>query len=851
MTTTKSLVFKFGDVEVREREFSLVKAGEAAAIEPKAFRVLLYLLRNPQRVVTKKELMDAVWGDAAVTESSLTRAVAKLRKLLEDDFLEPQYIATVATVGYRFVCDVEMSEDLRSTIAEVSAPAEDGRNPSCSTVTILSEIIRPSDLTAGAPIAQIPSRTEAKASMGQTKRLRATVGVLIILLGFGILWAWLLHQRSRARWAREKAIPEIERLVDAGEFVKAATLTQDAKTVLPADPTLDKLWERATGEISIASSPSGAEVSIRPYRSDPNAWETIGRTPLKNFRVPRDVYVWRIGAPGFDPMFFIDEPPGPADPGLKWYLDRSLTLRRTERIPPEMVVVSGGEIGLPSPSQTAPFVGVGDFLIDRHEVTNDQYKRFVDAGGYQRPEFWKQPFVRKGKQIPWEKAVAEFRDGTGRPGPAIWEAGSYPSGMERHPVAGVSWYEAMAYAAFAGKSLPTVYHWTLASQSQDFTSLIASGSNFKGERTQAVGNSRALSGFGTTDMAGNVKEWCVNEGRNGRHYILGGGFGEPAYTFATTDEQSPWDRRPNFGFRCIKLDAPASDRAAAKIVVNARDFSKEKPAAPNVFKAYTALYVYDRRALNSRIEETRTTPDWTREKVSFDAAYGHERVIAYLFLPRAESHPLQTVVYFPGAISLFDENFEASGVESSDCLEFLLKSGRAVMFPIYKGTYERRDGLVPGGKPPAFFRDHVIEWSKDMGRSLDYLETRKDIDSSKIAYFGSSMGGVEGTVMAAIEPRIKVMILSSGGFHFRHDLPEVDSFNFAPHVTIPVLMLTGRYDELFPLESSQLPLFRLLGTPAKDKKQVVFDGGHGVFPHPGAVRESLNWLDKYLGAVQR
>ena len=107
MTTTKSLVFKFGDVEVREREFSLVKAGEAAAIEPKAFRVLLYLLRNPQRVVTKKELMDAVWGDAAVTESSLTRAVAKLRKLLEDDFLEPQYIATVATVGYRFVCDVK------------------------------------------------------------------------------------------------------------------------------------------------------------------------------------------------------------------------------------------------------------------------------------------------------------------------------------------------------------------------------------------------------------------------------------------------------------------------------------------------------------------------------------------------------------------------------------------------------------------------------------------------------------------------------------------------------------------------------------------------------------------------
>ena len=60
-------------------------------------------------------------------------------------------------------------------------------------------------------------------------------------------------------------------------------------------------------------------------------------------------------------------------------------------------------------------------------------------------------------------------------------------------------------------------------------------------------------------MAGNVKEWCVNEGRDGRHYILGGGFGEPTYMFPETDDQSPWDRRPNFGFRCVKLDSAPND----------------------------------------------------------------------------------------------------------------------------------------------------------------------------------------------------------------------------------------------------------------------------------------------------
>jgi DNA-binding winged helix-turn-helix (wHTH) protein/Tol biopolymer transport system component len=111
MTVGKAFVFRFDDVEVRERELSLIKAGDVLPVEPKAFRVLLFLLHNPQKLITKEELLDAVWADAAVTESSLTRSIAKLRRALGDDFQEPRYIATVATVGYRFVCPVEVSED--------------------------------------------------------------------------------------------------------------------------------------------------------------------------------------------------------------------------------------------------------------------------------------------------------------------------------------------------------------------------------------------------------------------------------------------------------------------------------------------------------------------------------------------------------------------------------------------------------------------------------------------------------------------------------------------------------------------------------------------------------------------
>jgi dienelactone hydrolase len=240
---------------------------------------------------------------------------------------------------------------------------------------------------------------------------------------------------------------------------------------------------------------------------------------------------------------------------------------------------------------------------------------------------------------------------------------------------------------------------------------------------------------------------------------------------------------------------------------------------------------------------------WLREKVTFDAAYGQDRVVAYLLVPKTASPPFQTVVFYPGGFAYSDEKLDLSAVE--DGYDFLLKAGRALMLPIYKGTYERRDGLAYDLHPPASFRDHATAWAKDLGRSIDYLETRKDMDATKVAYLGFSAGAAQGVLLPTVEKRIKTAILSSGGFQLTVKyLPEADPFNFVPHLTIPVLMLNGRYDAAFPLESSQRPLFSFLGTPSKDKKHVVYEGGHGAFPRPGAVRECLDWLDKYLGPVK-
>ena len=828
MTVINSFVFRFADVEVRESEFSIIRSGQVFAVEPKAFRVLLFLVRNPQRVVTKEELLGAVWGDTAVTENSLTRSILKLRRALGDDAREPRYIETVSTVGYRFVCAVEARDE-----AEWDSPKADP--PVAGNVHAIAAEEEPAPAPA-VSTASVVART------GPWRWV--AVGVVVIV---GVLSGWLWRTHSREKWARETAEPEVARLLEAGEYPKAAALALRAHAILPDNAAIRDLWVRATGEVSIDSDPVGAEVSYRPYHGDPAVWTRLGQTPVSKVRVPQDSYVWRLTKQGFADETFIARTPGALLVGNAWIFDITLKLHSQNRVPPEMVPVGGGWSGMTYPLLGSPDVELDDFLIDRHEVTNEEYQKFVDAGGYMRQEFWKQPFAKDGRSIPWDKAIALFRDSTGRPGPATWEAGHYPTGRGNHPVSGVSWFEAAAFAEFAGKSLPTAYHWMLASEADSDTPLIAAGSNFSQGGTRPVGEAGTLSGWGTTDMAGNVKEWCLNETKDSKRLILGGGFGEPDYMFNFTDAQSPWDRRPNFGFRCMKLFSAPNLAAQQRIESNTRDFWKEKPVPDQIFKAYKDLYAYDKDALNARVEQTDVTERAKRERVSFDAAYGHERVTAYLFLPRNTSPPWQTVVFFPGAMATLDDTLDLASVENA--YDFILKSGRAIMVPIYKGTYQRRDGFIPGRNKPAFFRDHLIAWSKDLGRTLDYVETRRDLDSSKVAYLGFSLGGAQAPVMLAIEKRFKAAILLSAGFPLRQNLPEADGINFDPHMSTPTLVLNGRYDDDFPVETSQRPLFQFMGTPPKDKKLVIYDGGHGAFPRPAAVRESLDWLDKYLGRV--
>ena len=236
-------------------------------------------------------------------------------------------------------------------------------------------------------------------------------------------------------------------------------------------------------------------------------------------------------------------------------------------------------------------------------------------------------------------------------------------------------------------------------------------------------------------MAGNVKEWCWNEAGQSKHYILGGAWDEPAYMFNEADAHSPFHRYADFGFRCVKYSSTelGSNVATEVVPSRARNYDEEKPVSDEIFRVYRSLYSYDRTALNPVIESVEESgSEWRKEKLTFAAAYGNERVIAYLFLPQNTVPPYQTIVHYPGGDSITIRSSNDLDVRRID---FIIKSGRAVLWPILKSNFERGDGLtsdVPDSS--VSYRDHVIYWSKDLGRSIDYLETRSEIDANKIGY---------------------------------------------------------------------------------------------------------------------
>jgi serine/threonine protein kinase/formylglycine-generating enzyme required for sulfatase activity/dienelactone hydrolase len=679
----------------------------------------------------------------------------------------------------------------------------------------------------------------------------AVAAVVIVLLAGLVLTAVMYWRDSKLQWAKGEALPKVIELVKERDYPAAFSWAQKARKYIPQDATLMELWPRICKDYLISTIPTGADVFYREYRATDKPWQHLGRSPLEDITLPHGTYRWKIEKEGFATHECV--------------ADYSFDVRLQKKgLTGEMVWIDAWTVDVHEASYAeSTTVETPAYLIDKYEVTNEQFKRLVDQGGYTNREYWEESqFLKEGRQISWEQAINEFVDKTGHPGPATWEGGTYPEGQGQYPVSGVSWFEADAYAKFTGKSLPTIHHWQQAACVAE-SLVIVPFSNFDMEGTAPVGSHPGMGHTGLFDMAGNVKEWCLNatDDSGNLYYLLGGGWGEPTYMFTAKDSRSPWDRSPLNGFRCVQY--PQGEESLPRMLFRplelypSRDLSNLEPFSDEEFRSLKAQYKYDQTPLNPVIENIESnSPFWREEKITFDAAYGGERVIAYLFLPKAGKPPYQTVIYFPGAGAVREESFE--GLRYRHLTEYVIISGRAVLYPIYKGTYQRPAArgriwtMASVVETPLAYRDWTIQIAKDLGRCIDYLETRDDIHNDKIALYGMSWGATLGPIMLAVEDRLATGIFFVGGI-VPIDLPRsFDIALYAQRVKAPVLMVNGKEDVLLPLKTSQIPMYELLGTPKEHKKHKLYPGGHGMFGlfYEQICGDVLGWLDRYLGPVE-
>ena len=655
------------------------------------------------------------------------------------------------------------------------------------------------------------------------------------------------------RWARDVAIPQLvsqcERILvweEGRESWTALEVAAEIDRVTPGEPVVDRLRPEFSSPVSITSDPPGARVFAAYYADGDDKEIDLGLTPLRQIPFPRGLSRIRLELPGHRPAFDLlwsikTVSTNATDPAnCTWHY----RLHKPGEIPDEMELVpAGGSAVLLTGLDEVGNIATGAFLMDRHPVTNRQFKAFLDDNGYARAEFWPGPFALGEQVISREEAMARLVDTIGHPGPANWELGEFPAGEDDHPVSGVCWHEAAAYAAWAGKTLPTIFHWNRVAFTHA-SGQIATPANFSGRGTIPVGRTRSFNRFGVHDLAGNVREWMLNApSRPGQRFILGGGWNDPNYAFIDSTP-SPPSTVPRPTASAASAPSSPTRRAPTSPPISVSLSAITRTRGPSATRCSTSS------SGSTATTPARSTPCWSPSSPTATPAGRPTRSTPPMAAsacactsssPTAPSRPSRRCSCSPA----LSRCTPAPSAPTRSTASTHVKSGRALVLPVFKGTYERGSELQSDWpQPTALYRDHVIMWGRDVGRTVDLIESLPDLDASKLALFGVSWGGALGAIMPAVEPRLRVVILYIAGFAMQKPFPSATR-SPRPRIRQPTLMINGEIDYYFPIETSQRPMFEMLGTPPGLKKW-------RPRPRPlraqvETIRETLAWLDQHLG----
>lgn len=401
----------------------------------------------------------------------------------------------------------------------------------------LRRLQRDADSAQSATVTAALDRRPARRRPGV---LLAVLAVVLAVAVGGTFFLLRLKQGQRQRALLEELRPAVE----AGRLDEVYAILVE-RGVEVDSPGMTHLAELVSGELAIETEPAG--IGVRAARVQPV--ETfgdrlsidLGRTPLSR-RLVAGEYLLTLEREGNDRLVLVTVDVG-----------RQIDLHR--------------DLAAPVPGRDMALVGAGPdmpaFLIDRYEVTNEDYLEFIGAGGYSSSAYWPERLVVDGRSLPWSEAVGRFVDSTGLPGPRSWSRGIHHEGQGLHPVTGVSWYEAEAYARWAGMQLPTRKQWWRAALTGDGrpypwgrdAKTAEQRANFGMSGTDPVGSyPLGISAHGCFDLAGNVGEWVRDaDPETGKHVVVGGSWQDPVYTFvdARSRQLEPDYADDATGFRLV------------------------------------------------------------------------------------------------------------------------------------------------------------------------------------------------------------------------------------------------------------------------------------------------------------
>ena len=475
------------------------------------------------------------------------------------------------------------------------------------------------------------------------------------------------------------------------------------------------------------------------------------------------------------------------------------------------------------------------FYMDKYEVSNKDYKEFVDANGYYREEFWPIDLMYEGEPISFNDVKTTFVDKANFPSPKDWYQGTYENGKELYPVSGISWYEAYAYAKFRNMSLPSVAEWFYAFDRNRPERALKNANINSYNYTKSRIESDSENNNGIFDMAGNVREWVSNniKDENSRG-ILGGSFVDDTYVPFEFYSQNAWNRSSYNGIRLVKkIESDNSGEIFYKRE-KLRNFYENYRTTEKEWDLIESLFMYDKNNINFEHLETSKVTDQEFYCRSSNITSSNFTMPVHHLLSDPEIKSKKALIYFPGSNALLRDK-----ITYPTWMTEMVNSGVDVIFPEYLSTYSRQDGIVTDiGNTTMNYRDHLITWVKEVRYAVDYAIQ----NGYEPHYFGVSWGGQVGVNILAIEDRFKTGILYVGGISLDNVREEIQPEKYAARIKTPTLLLNGRYDFYFPYQSSQLPLFNLMNLDNNSKRHVVVDYAHYVPTH--IVREeTLEWIN--------